>query len=97
MKKDSIIASLINFLIPLTLLYAAFIITNIFSQGFFAVIYSIFIILAAYTLNLVKFINNDKPAISLAKYLNLLILFIKFAALSYLIAVLLLITNLFSI
>lgn len=61
MKNDVVLASLINFLLPLILLYALFSLVEYINNGFSSVIYSTVLVIIAFIIYSVKF-SAAKPA-----------------------------------
>lgn len=96
MKSDPILTAIINFLVPLITLYGLFFLADIFEIGFFAIIYSIILFISAFLIFTSKFANSSIDFISSSQF-DLLSFFILSLAISYLMAILLLITDLFRI
>ena len=91
MKDDIILTALINFLVPMILLYAFFALAECLSSGFFSVIYSIILFVAAFMIYSTRFDGLRSSAITSID----LIAWIGLAVfLFYLIVVLLLISKL---
>lgn len=93
MKNDPIVTALINFLVPIIFLYGLFFLAGFFAEGFFAFIYSAVLFLSGF---MVLSIRLSGGAISLA-WLEFVSFFISLLLISYLVSVLLLVTDLFSI
>ena len=55
MRNDVILAALINFLVPMILLYASFSLVDCFTNGFFSIIYSITLFTQAFMIYSVRF------------------------------------------
>ena len=93
MKNDQLINSLINFLIPIIFLYGLFFLSDLFiASGFFALVYSV--VLSVLGLMIYSANNN---IVSNYNHLEIIIFAISLIAMIYVVAILLLITNLFSI
>ncbi len=93
MKNDPIVTALINFLVPIIFLYGLFFLAGFFAEGFFAFIYSAVLFLSGF---MVLSIRLSGGSISLA-WLEFVSFFISLLLISYLVSVLLLVTDLFSI
>lgn len=61
MKNDIVLVSLINFLVPIILLYAFFSLADCLSKGFSSVIYSTILFIIAFVIYSVKF-SDAKPS-----------------------------------
>ena len=55
MRNDVILVALINFLVPMILLYAFFSLVDCFTNGFFSIIYSITLFVEAFMIYSVRF------------------------------------------
>jgi hypothetical protein len=55
MKNDMILSALVNFLVPMILIYAFFSLVDCLSNGFFSAIYSIILFVAAFMIYSVRF------------------------------------------
>jgi len=55
MRNDIILVALINFLVPMILLYAFFSLVDCFTNGFFPIIYSITLFAQAFMIYLIRF------------------------------------------
>jgi len=95
MKNDPIVNALINFLVPIIFLYALFFLAEFFSEGFFAFIYSAALFLAGFMVLSVRS-SNDAKIISFS-WLEFVSFFISLLLLTYLIAILLIVTDLFAL
>jgi hypothetical protein len=93
MKNDPIVTALIKFLVPIIFLYGLFFLAGFFAEGFFAIIYSVVLFLSGFMVLSIKF---SERLVSLA-WLEFVSFFISLLLISYLISVLLLITDLLSI
>jgi hypothetical protein len=93
MKNDPIVTALIKFLVPIIFLYGLFFLAGFFAEGFFAIIYSAVLFLSGFMVLSIKF---SERLVSLA-WLEFVSFFISLLLISYLVSVLLLITDLFSI
>ncbi|OFW80100.1 MAG: hypothetical protein A2887_01125 [Alphaproteobacteria bacterium RIFCSPLOWO2_01_FULL_40_26] len=94
MKNDLILSALINFLIPVIFLYGLFFLFGFFENGFFAFIYSLVLFVSGFMIFSVRF-SGIKP-LSLIQ-IEFTSFFILLLSITYLSAILLLITDLFSI
>jgi hypothetical protein len=93
MKNDPIVTALIKFLVPIIFLYGLFFLAGFFDEGFFALIYSAVLFLSGFMVLSIKF---SERLVSLA-WLEFVSFFISLLLISYLVSVLLLITDLLSI
>jgi hypothetical protein len=55
MKNDPVLSALINFLVPIILLYGLFFLADFFKSGFFAFIYSLVLFVSAFMIFSVRF------------------------------------------
>jgi len=94
MKNDLILSSLINFLVPIILLYGLFFLVDFFVNGFFAFIYSVVLFVSGFMIFSVKFSNPKSSSLIQIEFISFFALLLS---ISYIISVLLLITNLFAI
>ena len=90
MKNDPILSALINFLVPIIFLYGLFFLADFFESGFFAFIYFVVLFVSGFMIFSVKF---SGVKISSIIHLEFLSFFTLLLSISYIIAILLLITN----
>jgi hypothetical protein len=94
MKNDQLINSLINFLIPIIFLYGLYFLSDLFiTSGFFALIYSVVLII----LGLMIYGANNDNKFSNFSHIEILCFSSSLISLIYVVVVLLIITNLFAI
>jgi hypothetical protein len=94
MKNDQLINSLINFLIPIIFLYGLYFLSDLFiTSGFFALIYSVVLII----LGLMIYGANNDNKFSNFSHIEILCFSGSLISLIYVVVVLLIITNLFAI
>jgi hypothetical protein len=95
MKDDQIINSLVNFLIPIIFLYGLYFLSDLFIEsGFFALVYSVVLII----LGLMMYgINHNPNYTKSASQLEIISFSCSFISLIYLLVILMLITSLLSI
>jgi hypothetical protein len=96
MKNDPILSALINFLVPIIFLYGLFFLADFFENGFFAFIYSVVLFVSAFMIFSVKSSGNAIAMTSPVQF-EFLSFFALLLSISYVVAILLLITNLFVI
>jgi hypothetical protein len=94
MKNDPILSALINFLVPIIFLYGLFFLVDFFESGFFAFIYSLVLFVSGFMIFSVRFSATKTLSLMQFEFTSFFVLLISVA---YVVAVLLLITNLFSI
>jgi hypothetical protein len=94
MKNDQILSALINFLVPLIFLYGMFFLVDFFETGFFAFIYAVVLFVSGFMIFSVKF---SDVKISSLLHLEFLSFFILLISISYIVAILFFITEIFSI
>ena len=94
MKNDPILSALINFLVPVILLYGLFFLADFFENGFFAFIYSVVLFVSGFMIFSVRF-SGIKP-LSPAQ-IEFTSFFILLLSIAYITSVLLLITDLLSV
>lgn len=95
MKNDPIVNALINFLVPIIFLYGLFFLAEFFSEGFFAFIYSAALFLSGFMVLSVRFADSKKTSpVAWAEFISF---FIALLLIAYLIAILLTVTDLFSL
>ena len=92
--KDPILSALINFLVPVIFLYGLFFLADFFANGFFAFIYAMVLFISGSMLFFVRFAGVKLSSLIQLEFISFFILLIL---LSYVIAVLFLITDLLSI
>lgn len=91
MKSDKLLINMINFLVPLVLLDAFFSLANYSHDGFFSLIYATILLIIAFLIYSVKFVDlklSSLVSVKIISWLGLLI------ALAYLGIVLLLLIDL---
>ena len=95
MKDDQIINSLVNFLIPIIFLYGLYFLSDLFIEsGFFALVYSVVLVI----LGLMMYGVNHNPNYSKsASHLEIISFSCSLVSLIYLFIILASITSLFSI
>jgi hypothetical protein len=94
MKNDPILTALVNFLVPVIFLYGFFFLADFFEDGFFAFIYSIVLFVSGFMIFSVRSSSFKASPILQAEFISFFILLLS---ISYLAAVLLLITDVFVI
>ena len=94
MKNDPILSALINFLVPIIFLYGLFFLADFFESGFFAFIYSVVLFASGFMIFSVKFSNMKMPSLVHFEFFSFFALLLS---ISYLVAILFFITNLFAI
>ena len=92
MKNDLILSSLINFLVPIIFLYGLFFLADFFANGFFAFIYSVVLFVSGFMIFSVRFSGVKTSSLIQLEFVSFFALLISIA---YIVAILLLITNLF--
>ena len=90
MRKDIVLVALINFLVPIILLYAFFSLTDYINNGFFSVIYAIILFAITFMIYAVKFNRLEASAVISIKVISWFTLLISSV---YLIFILLLLIN----
>lgn len=93
MRNDVILVAMVNFLVPILLLYAFFSLVSCFANGFFSVIYSITLFVEAFMIYSVRF-DGLKSATIIS--IDMLSWIIMTALMLYLILVLLSLFGLFN-
>ena len=94
MKNDPILSALINFLVPVIFLYGLFFLADFLQSGFFAFIYSAVLFVSGVMIFSVRFSDSKLATPIQFEFFSF---FIFLLLIAYLIATLLLITDLFSI
>jgi len=94
MKNDPILSALINFLVPIIFLYGLFFLADFFESGFFAFIYSVVLFVSGFMIFSVKFSNMKMPSLVHFEFFSFFALLLS---ISYLVAILFFITNVFAI
>jgi hypothetical protein len=95
MKNDPIVNALINFLVPVIFLYALFFLAEFFTEGFFSFIYSAALFLTGFMVLSVR--SSEGLKVASFAWSELISFFISLILLTYLIAILLSITDLFAL
>jgi hypothetical protein len=90
MKSDKLLISAINFLSPLVLLCAFFVLADYVNNGFFAVFYSAILVLSSFAIYSLRFFELKLPSLT---FVNSLSKIGAFIAMIYLIAILLLLVG----
>jgi len=93
MKRDLILSSLINFLVPIIFLYGLFFLVDFFANGFFAFIYSIVLFVSSFMIFSVRFFDVK---ISIAQF-EFVIFFALLLSIAYIASILLFVTDLLTI
>ena len=93
MKKDLILSSLINFLVPIIFLYGLFFLADFFANGFFAFIYSIVLFVSSFMIFSVRFFDVK---ISISQF-EFVIFFALLLSIAYIASILLFVTDLLTI
>jgi len=95
MNNDQIINSLVNFLIPIIFLYGLYFLSDLFIEsGFFALVYSVVLII----LGLMMYgVNHNPNYAKSASHIEIISFSCSFISLIYLLIILMLITSLLSI
>jgi len=94
MKNDQLINSLINFLIPIIFLYGLYFLSDLFiSSGFFALVYSVVLII----LGLMIYGANNENKLSNFNHIEIISFSGSLISLIYLTVILFCITNFFAI
>lgn len=94
MKNDQILASLINFLVPIIFLYGLFFLADFFANGFFAFIYSVVLFVSGFMIFSVKFSGFKTESLV---PLDIVSSFALLLSIMYVVGILFLITNLFAL
>jgi hypothetical protein len=89
-KSDPILTALVNFLVPVIFLYGLFFLADFFEVGFFAFIYAIVLFVSGFMIFSVRFASLKSSSIIQTEFV---LFFIFLLAISYLVAVFLLITD----
>lgn len=94
MKSDPILSTLSNFLVPIILIYGLFSFADFFVGGFFAFIYSMILFVSAFmTFYFARVGDENINFVSI----ELIAITLKILLICYLITILSLITNIFSL
>jgi hypothetical protein len=94
MKNDPILSALINFLVPIIFLYGLFFLADFIENGFFAFIYSAVLFVSGFMIFSVKFLDIKMSKIFHLEFVSFFILIIS---ISYISAILMLVTDIFQI
>ena len=94
MKNDPILSALINFLVPVIFLYGLFFLADFLESGFFAFIYSVVLFVSGFMIFSVRFVGIKSSSLISLEFVSFFALLLSIA---YIVSVLLLITDLFSI
>lgn len=96
MKNDPILSAIINFLVPVIALYGLFFLVDFFKNGFSAFIYAVVLFVSAFMIYAVKFASSNKSPVSEINF-EFIIFSLLLVFMSYLVAVLMLVTDLFGL
>ena len=94
MKNDLILSSLINFLVPIIFLYGLFFLADFFANGFFAFIYSVVLFVSGVMIFSVRVSGTKTTTLIPFEFVSFFALLLSIA---YIVAILLLVTNLFAL
>jgi hypothetical protein len=94
MKKDNLLDALINFIVPITILYGIYFLVDFLRNGFFSLIYFFIIIASSF---MVFSIKDNKIKNFLINYYQLITYFFTIVAIFFILMILFSITDLFSI
>ncbi len=94
MKNDPVLSSMINFLVPIILIYGLFFLSDFLVSGFFALIYSVVLFFSAFMIFSVRFSSVKPESIVSIEIVSSAATFLSFC---YLITILFLITNIFDL
>lgn len=94
MKKDNLLEALINFIVPITILYGIYFLVDFLRNGFFSLIYFFIIITSSF---MVFSIKDNKIKNFLINYYQMITYFFTIVAIFFISMILFSITDFFSI
>ncbi len=90
MKSDKFLIAMINFLVPVILLYAFFVLADYFHNGFFSIIYAALLVIISFLIYSAKFADSKLSSLISTKLISSIGLLITIA---YLIIILFLLAD----